>query len=99
MQPENRILREYILHRGDTGEGEGIALIWLDAECPLTGHATVSLAGPQGCDILIAEAGRLITLPAADEACLAIIRATKALHIIHQTPQGKPQSFKLALAQ
>lgn len=96
-----KVLTDYILHAGDTGNGTEVALLWIHGQCPIPGDAEVHLShplAPSG-DLIIRFADNEITLKSVVADCYGMVRTTAGLHIIHQDAQVKPESFFLRLAE
>ncbi|WP_455233370.1 hypothetical protein [Geopseudomonas aromaticivorans] len=88
-------MTDYLLHCGDTGEGLGVALIWLEPHFPLKEGAMVRRAGPAGQDLQLVGTGMEITLVGPAQECLDLARATRRLYVIHQPAGQAPQSHML----
>lgn len=92
-------LTEYILHKGDTGSGEGVALVWLHGPCPIPKEAAIHVHHPRASsgDLTIHFDQERITLKSVVAECYGVIKACAGLHIIHQPVGATPQSFFLPI--
>lgn len=87
-------VRDYLIHRGDTGEGEGVALIWLAPTCPIPKHARVSSAPGPNRNLVLSTPGFKLTLMSVERECFDMA-LTQGLHVIWQRPCGSVVTFLL----
>ena len=84
-------LNEYILHVGETGEGEGLALVWTNGPCLVPYNAKVSAASGSNYSLLIRGTEYQLTLHAVSKP-LFQMAIEKGMHIIKQSNSGAVQS-------
>lgn len=89
-------LTDYVIHRGDTGEGggDGVALIWLGPTCEIPRDAVVTAAGGRPARLCIQGKELEIALLGFDPECYALARE-KGLHVIWQARSGGVESFRI----
>lgn len=84
-------LNEYILHVGETGSGEGLALVWTNGPYLVPNDAKVCAASGSNQSLLIRGAEYQLTLHGVNKP-LFQMAIEKGMHIIKQNHAGTVQS-------
>lgn len=87
-------LTDYLMHRGDTGEGEGVALIWMEPTCDLPRTGFVAPVAGRSRNLRVVGDDFELTLLGVDRECYEMALA-RGLHVIWQNPLGGIESFLL----
>lgn len=84
-------LNEYILHIGETGSGEGLALVWTNGPYLVPDDAKVCAANGSNQSLLIRGSEYELTLHGVSKP-LFQMAIQKGMHIIMQNSAGAVQS-------
>lgn len=92
--PSEVTLTDYLMHRGDTGAGEGIALIWTGPTTPPPRDAMVRAQLDASRELRIQGEDYALVLKGVEASCHSL--ALKAgLYVVLQSATGQVESYLL----
>jgi len=87
-------LTDYLMHRGDTGTGDGVALIWTEPTAPPPRNANVLAKVEASRELCIRCEGYALVLKGVESSCYSLALEA-GLHVVLQSATGQVESYLL----